>query len=258
MAFALTLAGAALACGLEMLEAMAIVLAVALERRARDAVLGGAAGVAACAALALALGPVLTRHVGLRPLRLVVGAGLLWFGLTWLRKGVLRLAGRKRRSSAWREFEEERAELHGVAGSPAAGAGPREAVAGGPDWAARSVAFKGVFLEGVEVVLIVSALGARSSTRAPALLGMGLAAVLVVALGALLHRPLRRAPETELKFVVGVMLVTFGTFYFGEGLGIEWPLDDVALLWLAASWFLAAFGCIALLRRNAEFAGRLL
>src|SRR5689334_21304327 len=127
MAFALTLAGAALACGLEMLEAMAIVLAVALERRPRDAVLGGVAGVAACAALALALGPVLTRHVGLRPLRLVVGAGLLWFGLTWLRKGVLRLAGRKRRSSAWREFEEERAELHGGAGVSASGvavAGP--------------------------------------------------------------------------------------------------------------------------------------
>jgi uncharacterized membrane protein len=242
MAFALTLAGAALACGLEMLEAMAIVLAVALERRPRDAVLGGVGAVAACAVVALALGPALTEHVGLRPLRLVVGAGLLWFGSTWLRKGVLRLAGRKRRSSSWRDFEEERAELHEV---------PT-----GADWTARSIAFKGVFLEGVEVVLIVSALGARSSTRAPALLGMGLAAVLVVVLGALLHRPLRRAPETELKFMVGVMLVTFGTFYFGEGLGIEWPLDDLALLWLALSWFAVACGCIAILRRNPEIARR--
>src|SRR3954469_2588714 len=103
MAFALTLAGAALACALEMLEAMAIVLAVALERRGRDAVLGAAGGVLACVAVGVALGPAPRRHVGLRPLRLVIGAALLWFGATWLRKGVLRLAGRKRRSSAWRE-----------------------------------------------------------------------------------------------------------------------------------------------------------
>lgn len=247
MAFALTLTGAALACGLEMLEAMAIVLAVALERRPRDAVLGGLGGIVACAVLALALGPALTQHIGLRPLRLIVGAGLLWFGSNWLRKGILRLAGRKRRSSSWREFEEEREELHGET-APVAAAGA--------DWTARTVAFKGVFLEGVEVVLIVSALGARAATRTPALLGMGLAAVLVVGLGALLHRPLRRAPETELKFVVGVMLVTFGTFYFGEGLGIEWPLDEVALLWLALSWFAAAFGCIAVLRRKPEIASR--
>src|SRR3954469_12346513 len=120
MAFALTLAGAALACALEMLEAMAIVLAVAIERRGRDAVVGAVAGVLACVVVAVALGPALTRHVGLKPLRLVVGAALLWFGLTWLRKAVLRLAGRKRRSSAWREFEEERAELAGAAAAGAA------------------------------------------------------------------------------------------------------------------------------------------
>jgi uncharacterized membrane protein len=243
MAFALTLAGAALACALEMLEAMAIVLAVAIERRGRDAVLGAVAGVVGCVAVAVALGPALTRHVGLRPLRLVVGAALLWFGLTWLRKAVLRLAGRKRRSSAWREFEEERAELHGAG-----------ATASRVDWTARTVAFKGVFLEGLEVVLIVSALGARPGGRAPALLGVAVAAVAVAALGAALHRPLRRAPETELKLVVGVMLATFGTFFVGEGLGVEWPLGDGALVYLATGWLFAAFGCIAVLRRTPDFA----
>lgn len=235
MAFTLTLLGAALACALELFEALAIVLAVALTRRPRDAVIGAGAAVLACLALGLILGPALIDRIALAPLRLVVGVALLLFGLEWLRKGILRLAGRRSRSDSFKEFVEEREALEAM-DLPAAGR---------PDWAGRTIAFKGVFLEGVEVILIVTALAARPGGRTPALLGAGLAAIATVGLGAVLHRPLRRVPETELKYLVGIVLSTFGTFFCAEGLDVRWPLGDAALLviaagWLAVSWLLAS------------------
>ena len=104
MAFLLTMLGAALACGLEMLEAMAIVLAVAATRRPRDAVLGALAALVACVAIGAVVGPALIGRVAGEPLRLVIGVALLLFGLEWLRKGILRLAGRRARSSSFAEF----------------------------------------------------------------------------------------------------------------------------------------------------------
>lgn len=230
MAYALTAAGAALACALELLEAMAIVLAVAVTRRARDAVLGAIAAVVVCGALAAVLGPVLVARISITPLRLVVGVALLLFGLEWLRKGILRLAGRRARSSSYAEFLEEQEALEAVPLPPE----------GRPDWAARTVAFKGVLLEGVEVILIVTALGARPGGLAPALVGSGVAVVATAAIGVVLHRPLRRLPETELKYAVGLVLTTFGTFFAAEGLSVHWPLGDAALLVLLAWWLVAS------------------
>jgi uncharacterized membrane protein len=230
MTFALTLLGAALACALELLEAMAIVLAVAVTRRPRDAVVGAVAAALTCAALAVLLGPLLLDRVALGPLRLLIGVALLLFGLEWLRKGVLRLAGRRSRSSAFAEFVEEREALEAAALPPG----------GAPDWAARAVAFKGVLLEGVEVILIVTALAARRSGRLPALLGAGLAGVVTVGLGLALHRPLRRLPETELKYVVGLVLTSFGSFFTAEGFDVQWPLGDAALLVLAGVWLVVS------------------
>jgi uncharacterized membrane protein len=227
MAYVLTAAGAALACALELLEALAIVLAVAVTRRARDAVVGAIGAVVACAALAALLGPVLVARISLAPLRLVVGVALLLFGLEWLRKGILRLAGRRARSSSYAEFLEEQEALEAVPLPPE----------GRPDWAGRTIAFKGVLLEGVEVILIVTALGARPGGLAPALVGSAAAVVLTVAVGVVLHRPLRRVPETELKYAVGLVLTTFGTFFTAEGLSVHWPLSDAALLVLLAWWF---------------------
>src|SRR3954452_9935063 len=161
MAFVLTALGAMLAVGLELLEALAIVLAVGITRRFRDALLGAAGAAVALAALAVVLGPLLIARVPLAPLRVVIGAFLLMFGLEWLRKGVLRLAHLRSPSSSFREFVEEQEELEGLDLPPA----------GQPDWAGRTIAFKGVLLEGIEVILIVTALGARPGGLAPALVG---------------------------------------------------------------------------------------
>jgi uncharacterized membrane protein len=57
-----------------------------------------------------------------------------------------------------------------------------------------------------------------------------LAVVLVVVVGIFVHRPLSRVPENGLKFAVGLMLITFGTFWAGEGIGIEWPASDATIL----------------------------
>jgi uncharacterized membrane protein len=211
---------------LELFESLAIVLAVALTRRPAAAVAGAVAAAVVCGLLAVLLGPVLVGRMAGDPLHVVVGVALLLFGMEWLRKGVLRLAGRRARSDSYAEFLAEREALLEV-DPPAAGRF---------DWPGFVVAFKGVLLEGVEVILIVTVLAARPGGLAPALAGAAAAVVLTVALGAVLHRPLRRLPESELKYVVGLVLTTFGTFFCAEGMGVEWPLGDGALLVVLATW----------------------
>ncbi len=225
MAFLLTTLGAAVAVGVELLEALAIVLAVGSTRRWRDAMLGALGAAVGLAALAVVLGPVLLARVPLAPLRIVIGVFLLLFGLEWLRKGTLRLAGLRSRSSSLNEYVEAREALDAVA-LPAPGR---------PDWAGRVMSFKGVLLEGFEVLLIVTALGARPGGLAPALAGAAIALAAVAAVGLALHRPLRRLPETQLKYLVGVLLTSFGVFFTSEGLGVHWPLGDLALVYLAVT-----------------------
>jgi uncharacterized membrane protein len=228
--FVLTAVGAALAVALELFEAMAIVLAVAVSRRTSAALAGAAAATVACGALAVVVGPVLVARVAGAPLRVVVGVALLLFGMEWLRKGVLRLAGRRARSDSYAEFLAEREALEEVAPPPP----------GRFDWPGFVIAFKGVLLEGVEVILIVTVLAARPGGLAPALVGSAAAVALTIGLGAVLHRPLRRLPESELKYVVGLVLTTFGTFFCAEGLGVHWPLGDAALLLVLATWLLVS------------------
>jgi Ca2+/H+ antiporter, TMEM165/GDT1 family len=224
MTFVLVALGAAIAVSVELLEALAIVLAVGVARRWRDALIGAALAAIACALLAGVLGPVLLSSIPLDTLRVVIGVLLLLFGLEWLRKGTLRLAGRRAPASSLAEYVETQEELENAERPPP----------GAPDWPARMVAFKGVLLEGVEVVIIVSALAARPSGAAPALVGAA-AATLAVALAAgLLREPLTRVPETELKWAVGVLLSAFGIFFAAEGLDVQWPGDDLAVLYVAA------------------------
>jgi len=231
-----------LACGLEMLEALAIVLAVGISRRFRDSLIGAAGAAAALALLALVLGPVLISRVPLEPLRVLIGAFLLLFGLEWLRKGVLRLAHLRSPSSSFKEFVEEQEELESLPLPPS----------GQPDWAGRTIAFKGVLLEGVEVILIVTALAAHPSGLAPALIGAGAALIAVVGIGLVAHQPLARLPETHLKYVVGIVLSSFGVFFAAEGLGVSWPGSDAALLYLAAAFLAISQLQIHILTRETE------
>ena len=227
-AWVLTALGATLAVGLELLEALAIVLAVGVSRSWRDAALGAVGAVLVLAAVAGLVGPVLLASLPLSLLRSVVGVALLLFGLEWLRKGVLRLAGRRALSDSLAEYLEEREAMEAL--PPAEGA----------DWPARVVAGKGVLLEGLEVVLIVAALAGGSQGAAPALAGAALAVLVVVGIGAVVHRPLARLPESHLKYAVGVMLTSFGVFFLGEGLGVDWPGGDVALLYVVAAMLAAS------------------
>ena len=182
-AFVLTLIGAALAVGLELFEALAIVLAVGSTRSWRDALIGAAGAVVLLAAVVVVVGPLVLARLPLQPLQVVIGVALLLFGLEWLRKGVLRLAGRRSPSDSFQEYLEEREALEGMEAVPP----------GQPDWPARIVAGKGVLLEGVEVVLIVAALGAGPDGLAPAIAGAGVAVLLTLAVGFVLH-PAADAP----------------------------------------------------------------
>jgi uncharacterized membrane protein len=228
----LTALGAALAVSVELLEAMAIVLAVGVSRRWRDAIIGALGGAGVCAVAAVIAGPILLESVPIHALRFTIGSLLLLFGLEWLRKAVLRLAGARSRSSVLKEFTETKQALEDAELPPE----------GQPDWAGRAVAFKGVLLEGVEVVLIVSVLAARPAGATPALVGAAGAALVVAALAVWLRGPLMRLPETEMKWGVGVLLCTFGVFFCGEGLHVDWPAGDAAVVVLAVLLAVASGG----------------
>jgi uncharacterized membrane protein len=230
VSFVLTLGAAAGASGVELLEALAIVLGVGVTRGFRNALAGGLAGGLSVLALCLAAGPALRAGASVGLLRAIVGSLLLVFGLEWLRKGVLRVAGRRRRASSYHEFVEAREASAALPGA-----------AGGPDWAARAVAFQGVFLEGLEVGLIVLALGATPGHLEPALLGAAVALVLIIAAGFVLRRPLQRLPETQIKLGMGVALTAFGTYFTALGLDVHWPLAEFAPIYLSTLFALTAW-----------------
>jgi Ca2+/H+ antiporter, TMEM165/GDT1 family len=217
-----------LASLVEAVEAFTIVLAVATLRGWRPAALGTTGGLALLAAIVLLLGPLLDR-VPIHSLQLAIGILLLLFGMGWLRKASLRAAGIIPLHDEDAIFAAETAQL---------GQHPRRQQSN-LDWVAGITALKAVLLEGLEVVFIVIAVGAGRGLLMPASLGALAACALVLAAGAMLHRPLSRVPENTLKFGVGVMLSAFGVFWTGEGLGIAWPGQDVALL-LFVALFLAA------------------
>ena len=233
----------------EFVEALTIVLAVGVVRGWRSALLGTATALAVLVALVAALGPSLTR-IPLPVVQLVVGTLLLLFGLRWLRKAILRGAGVLALHDEAKAFEAETAALRrqgAVLG--------RQAV----DMLAFMTSFKIVMLEGIEVVFIVIAIGASGQMMLPASLGAMMALLVVVALGLWLHRPLARVPENTLKFGVGVMLAAFGTFWVGEGVGVEWPGADWALLALIGAYLAVALALVPActgLRRAASSAAK--
>jgi uncharacterized membrane protein len=208
-----------LASLVEVVEALTIVLAVVALRGWRPAIAGTLAALGTLTALVLALGPLLDR-IPLHVLQIVIGILLLLFGLGWLRKATLRAAGIIALHDEDAIFARETADL----GAEVA----RHQTS--RDWIAGMTAFKAVLLEGLEVVFIVIAVGAGRGLLVPAGVGALAACLAVLAIGVVVHKPLSRVPENTLKFVVGVMLSTFGVFWTGEGLGVEWPGGDLALL----------------------------
>jgi uncharacterized membrane protein len=230
-----------LACLVEAVEALTIVLAAGTARNWRSAALGVGAALAALTALVAALGPALTL-VPLGGLRLVVGGLLLTFGLQWLRKAILRAAGHQ-------DLHDETA----IFASQLAVARTAQSRGRGlvTDWYAFTLSFKGVLLEGLEVVFIVLTFGSNEHNTALAAVAAGCAVVLVTMAGFAVRAPLARVPENTMKFVVGVMLTAFGVFWGSEGAGARWPGSDIALVVLAPAVAVFALALVVLLRRAA-------
>ena len=233
-----------LASLVEVVEAFTIVLAVAMLRGWRPAALGTVAGLAVLAGIVLLLGPLLDR-VPVASLQLAIGVLLLLFGTGWLRKASLRAAGVIPLHNEDAIFAAETAGLSEQTHRRQKNL----------DWVAGVTALKAVLLEGLEVVFIVIAVGAGRGLLVPAGLGALAACILVLAIGAVVHRPLSRVPENLLKFGVSIMLCSFGVFWTGEGLGIAWPGQDLALLLFIALFLGAGLIASGFARRlSVEFA----
>jgi uncharacterized membrane protein len=233
-----------LACTVEAVEALTIVLAAGTGRDWRSSITGVVSGVVLLGVVVAALGPAVTA-IPLQGLRLVVGGLLLVFGLQWLRKAVLRASGLKALHDEEAIYQRERA------AAEAAPVARRGVVA---DWYSFTLSFKGVVLEGLEVAFIALTFGANQH-NVPLAAVAALAAVVVVAVAGLAVRaPLARVPENAMKFVVGIMLTSFGIFWGAEGAGAQWPGADAALLAVVPAVALFALGLVAVLRRSGRTA----
>lgn len=227
-----------LACAVEMVEALTIVLAVGHTRGWRSAFEGTGVALVALGALVAILGPALI-HVPLSVLRLVVGGILLIFGMEWLRKAILRAGGLKALHDEDAIYRETVAELEGL------GAGVDR------DRVAFVMAFKGVFLEGLEVVITVLTLGTSAHRLGLAVVAAAVAVLVVGITGVIVARQLSNVPENLMKMGVGVLLVSYGTFWTGEGLKVRWPDGDVSLALLVVLYLVVTWSLVSLLRRDA-------
>lgn len=243
MQWAVTTA-AFLASAVEFVEAFTIVLVVGVTINWRSAIVGTLAAAASLAVLIAIFGVTLVTYVPIEILRLVVGVILLLFGLKWLKKALLRYSGLKALHDEEAIFEEKMAELR------ASG----ETISTRLQPPALALAFKSVFLEGLEVAFIVITFGSSTTVTSgiggigSATIGAAVAGLLVILAGVIVRAPLKLVPENTLKFVVGIMLTTFGTFWTVEGFGVAWPLSDASLPILAALYLLSSFAIVQWLK----------
>ena len=227
-----------LASAVEAVEALTIVLAVGVVRGWRSTLVGVGAATLVLAGIVAVLGPAL-RLIPIGTLRFVVGALLLAFGLQWLRKAILRSSGYKPLHDEASAFRREREQ----AGAAARGSSRM-------DWYSFTVAFKGVLLEGLEVVFIVVTFGATQGRIGLAAAAAAAAVVVVVGVGVFVRGPLERVPENTIKYAVGLLLTSFGIFWSGEGAGVVWPGSDLAILGIVAFLGLVSFVLTRRLRRQ--------
>ncbi len=225
----------------EMVEALTLVVAAGVSRGWRSALEGAAAAALVLGVLVVVVGIPLVRYIPIDALRVIVGALLLVLGLNWLRKAILRSSGHKAMHDEDAIFTETVSEL----GHDGAATGGHDR---GRDSVGFAVAFKGVFLEGTEVVLIVISLGAAQHRLGLAALTAAAAVVLVAVVGLVVSRQLSEVPENTIKTVVGVMLTSFGVFWVGEGAGVHWPGSDLAIPVLAVFFTVVYFSFTAFMR----------
>ncbi len=223
-----------LAAAVEVVEMVTIVVGVGATRGWRATLVGVAAGLVVLAAIVAGLGAALTL-VPINVLRAVVGVLLLLFGLQWLRKSIFRIA-----QTGWKKNPTEEEEAEG----PPPGAGF--------DWTGFALAFKGVVLEGLEVAFIVVTFGTATKHLVLGVLGAAAAFVIVGVAGAYARKYVEDIPRKVLKFVVGILLVGYGTFWGSEGLGVHWPLGDFAILVLLAFYLIVSALAYLLLRPPRE------
>ncbi len=228
-----------LACAVEAVEALTIVLAVGTTRSWPSTLGGVGAALLTLTAVVAALGPALT-SLPINVLRVGIGGLLLVFGLQWLRKAVLRAAGRKARHDEAAAFAEQTEAAQAAGGAGGAGF----------DGYSFTIAFKGVLLEGLEVAFIVLTFGANQHRLGIAAAAAAVAVALVVVAGIAAHRPLARVPENMMKLAVGVMLTSFGMFWGAEGAGAAWPGGDGALLVIVPAVLGTALGMVFWLQRE--------
>lgn len=241
--FGTSIVASFLASLVEFIEALTVVLAVGSVRGWRSALAGSASAVAVLLALIAILGRTLTR-IPLQTIQLVVGVLLLLFGLRWLRKAILRSAGLIPLHNETAAFAKETVAMQQA---------PRSASTW--DKLAFASAFNITMLEGTEVVFIVVAIGAGGTGMLlPAAAGAAAALLVVLALGFVLHRPIASIPENTLKFIVGILLSAFGTFWVGEGFGLPWPYADWSIPALIAAYALIALAAVPLCRRTSTSA----
>ncbi len=228
-----------LACAVEAVEATTIVLAAGTTRDWKSALLGVGGGLVVLAVVIAALGPAIS-VIPLSGLRLFIGGLLLVFGLQWLRKAVLRASGHKALHDEAQIYLKQIADAEGA---------QRESRGIVPDWYAFTLSFKGVVLEGLEVAFIALTFGSNQRNIPLAAVAAVAAVLVIVVAGVAVRAPLARVPENTMKFIVGVMLTSFGVFWGAEGAGAHWPGSDAALLVIVPVVALYALGLSAFLHR---------
>ncbi len=233
-----------LACAVEAVEATTVVLAVGMTRGWGSSLRGLAAGIVVLAAIVAALGPAIA-SIPLGPLRLIVGALLLVFGLGWLRKAILRASGHKALHDEDLLFAKE------VEAAREAGKTDGRPLMGGDPYAF-TLAFKAVVLEGLEVAFIVVTFGANARNVPLAALAAAAAIVVIAAVAMVVKGPLSRVPENSIKFAVGILLASFGTFWGAEGAGGNWPGSDASLLGIIPAIAVISFATVATMRRRRQ------
>ncbi|QSO50438.1 hypothetical protein JZ785_15980 [Alicyclobacillus curvatus] len=213
-----------LGTGVEFVEALTIIMAVGAIRGWKSALAGGVSAIIVLGILVTIIGAPLVQVMEVNWVQLIIGLFMLLFGIRWLRKAILRYSGLKALHDEEESYHEE-IERQKKAG----------AVSQGIDKFAFATTFSGTFLEGLEAVFIVITFGLSTRAMSSAIFGAIGALVVVILLGLILRKPLSSIPENTMKFIVGIMLTSFGAFWVGEGMSVAWPQKDLSILYLAGT-----------------------